>query len=164
MTGADWWPDEKHSYAYTRHLVAYVQDLARCLDYLQTRPEEFDLHKIASFGFSWGAELGLIIPAVEPRIQANILYLGGFSEMHAREEAQAINYISHITVPTLMLNGRFDMNFPLETAVRPAYNLLGTPEKDKKLVIYETDHYIPKKDVSKESLEWLDRYFGPALK
>jgi hypothetical protein len=81
---------------------------------------------------------------------------------NVQPEAQAINYISHITVPTLMLNGRLDLNFALETAVRPTYNLLGTPEKDKKLVIYETDHYIPKKDVRKESLEWLDRYFGPA--
>jgi serine/threonine protein kinase/class 3 adenylate cyclase/dienelactone hydrolase len=164
MTAADWWPDEEHRYAYTGYLVAYVKDLARCLDYLETRPEEFDLQKIASFGFSWGAELGLIIPAVEPRIKANILFLGGFSDGHAQPEAQAINYISHITVPTLMLNGRLDMNFPLETAVRPALNLFGTPEKDKHLVIYDTDHYVPKKEVRKESLEWLNRYFGPPLR
>jgi dienelactone hydrolase len=180
-------PAEEYRYAYTGYLVTWVKDLSRCIDYLQTR-HEFDPQKIAFFGFSWGAELGTIIPAVEPRIKANILCLGGFRDTSAELEAQAINYISHITVPTLMLNGRFDMTFPVETAVRPAYNLLGTPEKDKKLeiyetnsikgfsttiwcpeknkklVIYETDHYVPKKDVRKESLEWLDHYFGPALK
>ena len=60
-----------------------------------------------------------------------------------------------------MLNGKYDMNFPLETAVRPAFDLLGTPEKDKKLIIYDTDHYIPKREFVTESLAWLDRYLGP---
>jgi len=53
MGGA--WPDEEHRYAYTGYLVTWVKDLARCLDYLETRPKEFDPQKIAFFGFSWGA-------------------------------------------------------------------------------------------------------------
>src|SRR5262249_55482195 len=126
ITSADWWPDEKHSYAYTGLLVAAVQDLARCIDYLETRPD-FDTQKIAFFGLSSGASLGTIIPAVEPRIKANILLLGGLSIGYEQKAAQAINYISHVTVPTLMLNGFFDRDFPLETAVWPTFNLLGTP-------------------------------------
>jgi dienelactone hydrolase len=147
-------------HAHTDWLTKWVKDFRRCLDYLETR-QDLDHQTIAFFGFSWGGELGLIIPAVEPRIKANILYLGGFSDDTALPEAQEINYVSRIKIPTLMLNGRYDMIFPLETNVRPAFKLLGTPEKDKKLVVYDTDHYVPKKEVIKESLDWLDRYFGP---
>ena len=61
-----------------------------------------------------------------------------------------------------MLNGRFDMTFPYETTSKPMFDLLGTPSKDKKQIVYETDHLIPRKELIKESLNWLDRYFGPA--
>jgi hypothetical protein len=40
-------------------------------------------------------------------------------------------------------------------------DLLGTPEKDKKLIVYETDHLIPINELIRESLNWLDCYFGP---
>ena len=153
-------PTEEYRHAHTEYLIKWVKDLRRSLDYLESRPD-FDHQRTAFFGWSWGGELGMIIPAVEPRIRANILYLGGFNTGAALPEALGVNYISRIRIPTLMLNGRYDMAFPLETNVRPAFKLLGTPEKDKKLVVYDTDHYVPKKELIKESLDWLDRYFGP---
>ena len=161
MTFAKRAPTEEYRYAYTGFLAKWVKDFRRCVDYLETRPD-FDRQKIAFFGFSWGGIMGTIIPAVEPRIKANMLVLGGLPDYRAQPEAQGLNYISRIKVPTLMLNGKYDMIFPLETAVQPAFNLLGTPEKDKKLIIYDTDHYVPKQELSKESLAWLDRYLGPA--
>jgi len=155
------WPTEEYRHTYTEWLVKWVKDFRRCLDYLETRPD-FDHQRTAYFGFSWGGHLGMIIPAVEPRINANILYLGGFyATSAALPEAHAVNYISRVRTPTLMLNGKYDIGFPLETNVRPAFKLLGTPEKDKKLVVYDSDHYVPKKELIKESLDWLDRYFGP---
>jgi len=153
-------PTEEYRHAHTEYLIKWVKDLRRSLDYLETRPD-FDHQRIAFFGWSWGGKLGMIIPAVETRIKASILYLGGFHYRGALPEALGVNYISRIRIPTLMLNGRYDMIFPLETNVRPAFKLLGTPEKDKKLVVYGTDHYVPKKELIKESLDWLDRYFGP---
>jgi len=60
-----------------------------------------------------------------------------------------------------MLNGRYDSNFPLEETVKPFYNLLGTPEKNKRLVVYDTDHYVTKSDMVKEVLDWFDKYRGP---
>ena len=39
-----------------------------------------------------------------------------------------------------MLNGRYDHFFPAETSQLPFFRLLGTPDKDKKHVIYETGH------------------------
>jgi eukaryotic-like serine/threonine-protein kinase len=60
-----------------------------------------------------------------------------------------------------MLNGKYDYTFPFDKTVKPFYELLGTPAKDKKLVLYETDHYVPKNELIKEVLGWLDKYFGP---
>jgi serine/threonine protein kinase/dienelactone hydrolase len=153
-------PTEEYRHAYTEWLIKWVKDFRRSVDYIETR-SDFDHQKIAFCGFSWGGELAMFIPAVEPRVKANIILLGGFSDSYALPEAQGINYVSRIKIPTLMLNGKYDMIFPVESNVRPAFKLLGTPEKDKKLVVYDTDHYVPPKELIKESLDWLDRYFGP---
>jgi hypothetical protein len=40
--------------------------------------------------------------------------------------------------------------------------LLGTPEADKRWIVYETGHAPPRKEVIRESLGWLDKYLGPA--
>ena len=106
----------------------------------------------------------MIVPAVEPRVRANIILISGFPDNHALPEANPLNYISRIKVPTLMLNGKYDMFFPVETSVNPAFDLLGTPKEDKRLVVYPTDHYIPVSKGIEEMLAWLDRYFGPATK
>ena len=99
---------------------------------------------------------------MEERLKASILRIGGFHQrIRARPEADAVNYVSRVTIPVLMLNGRYDYTFPLETSVIPMFNLLGTPESDKLLKIYETDHYVPKNEIIKETLNWLDRYLGP---
>ena len=60
-----------------------------------------------------------------------------------------------------MLNGRYDNFFELEKNIKPFFNFLGTPEKDKRMCVYETDHYVAKADMIKEILGWLDKYFGP---
>ena len=60
-----------------------------------------------------------------------------------------------------MLNGKYDYQFPLENNVMPFYKLLGTPEKDKELILYDTDHYVPQNEMIKEVLAWCDKYLGP---
>jgi len=79
----------------------------------------------------------------------------------AYPEADAINYVPRIKIPVLMLNGKYDVTSPYETTVKPFYDLLGTPETDKRLCVYETDHYVPKNEMIRETLAWLDKYFGP---
>ena len=37
----------------------------------------------------------------------------------------------------------------------------GTPERDKKHVIFETGHDLPRPDEIREILDWLDKYLGP---
>jgi hypothetical protein len=55
-----------------------------------------------------------------------------------------------------------DFLFPLETSQLPLFRLLGTPEKDKKHLLYEGGHDIYLRlEVLKDMLDWLDRYLGP---
>jgi hypothetical protein len=53
------------------------------------------------------------------------------------------------------------MLIPLETVIRPTFELLGTPEEDKNLLLFDTDHIPPRNEFIKETLSWLDRYLGP---
>ena len=41
------------------------------------------------------------------------------------------------------------------------FDLLGTPNDEKELRLYETDHIPPRNELIKETLAWLDRYLGP---
>jgi eukaryotic-like serine/threonine-protein kinase len=146
---------------YTNWLIKWVKDFRRSIDYLETR-KDINNSKLGYFGVSWGAFMGGIIPAVEDRLAVSILNMGGFYSITSiYPEADQINYVSRIKIPVLMLNGKYDMTFPLEKSVIPFYNLLGTPTKDKRLCVYETDHYVPKNEMIKETLNWLDHYLGP---
>jgi len=154
------WPSEEHQYLYTEYLIKWVKDFKRTIDYLETR-EDIDNDKLAYYGFSWGGRLGNIIPAVEDRLKVSILFVGGFGDSFARPEADGINYVTRIKIPTLMLNGRYDTSFPYEFTVKPMFDFLGTPDEHKVLKTYETDHYVPFNELIKESLAWLDKYLGP---
>jgi pimeloyl-ACP methyl ester carboxylesterase len=98
---------------------------------------------------------------VEGRLKVSVLKVGGLWPWSAaRPEASQINYISHVTVPTLMLNGKYDMALPYATSVKPMFDLLGTPAKDKVLKVYDSDHFVPQAEFVKETLAWLDKYLG----
>jgi hypothetical protein len=151
-----------HTHQYTEWLIKMVKDFSRSIDYLETR-KDIDVTKLGFYGHSWGGILGGIIPAVEDRLMVNILIVGGFDPGgRAFPEADILNYVPRVKIPTIMLNGRYDINFPLETNLMPFYNLLGAPVKDKRICIYDTDHYVSKADMIKEVLGWCDKYMGPA--
>ncbi len=145
---------------YRDHVIMWAQDLSRSIDYLETRPD-IDTKRLAYYGVSWGAALGAIMPAVEKRFKASILYIAGMGFELALPEVDPINFVSHINIPVLMLNGKYDHYFPLETSQKPMFQLFGTPLEHKRHVVYETGHFVPRTQLIKESLEWLDRYLGP---
>jgi pimeloyl-ACP methyl ester carboxylesterase len=81
--------------------------------------------------------------------------------VHPRPEVDPYNYTPRVRLPVLMLNGRYDLVCPLESSARPMFLLLGTPPDNKMLRIYDSDHSVPRSDLIRESLAWLDRYLGP---
>jgi eukaryotic-like serine/threonine-protein kinase len=145
---------------YRDHVVMWAKDYRRTLDYLETRPE-FDSSKIGYFGLSWGGFFGGLVPAVEPRIKASVLYVAGLGMERARPEADVLNFLPRVKQPTLMLNGRQDFFFPVETAQEPFFRYLGTPAADKAYKVYEGGHDVPRTELIKETLGWFDRYLGP---
>jgi len=110
---------------------------------------------------SWGGLLGPVITAVEERLKTSILVAGGFGRRMTRPEASALNYVTRVRIPTLMLNGKYDVN--IDDRIKPMFELLGTHVtlEDKRLILYETDHIPPRAEYIKEILAWLDKYLGP---
>jgi eukaryotic-like serine/threonine-protein kinase len=140
--------------------LQWSKDLGRSIDYLETRPD-LDAGKLGFFGHSVGAAMAPRLIAVEPRFKVAVLLSGGsFEKVPA--EVDAWNFAPRVKIPVLMLNGRDDFRFPLETSQRPLFRLLGTPEKDKRHVLYDGGHDVAiRLDLIKEALDWLDRYLGP---
>jgi eukaryotic-like serine/threonine-protein kinase len=147
------------SYAYSEFLIQMVKDFRRSIDYLETRPD-IDNSKLSYYGMSWGGLIGPIITAVEERLKTSIIIAGGLGRRIAyRPEANPVNYITRVRIPTLMLNGMYDVN--IDNGIRPMFDLLGTPPEHKRLILYETDHIPPRAEYIKETLAWLDKYLGP---
>ena len=153
------------THRYVEFLTMWVKDARRTLDYLETR-DDIDHERFAYYGVSWGGYLANVIPAVDDRFKANLVAIGGFAVTppfleEPFPEADLLNYAPRVTIPTLMLSGRYDLSIPLKTNARPMFDFLGTPEEHKFQKVYETDHFIPINDLIKESLDFLDRYLGP---
>jgi pimeloyl-ACP methyl ester carboxylesterase len=134
--------------------------MRRTIDYLETRPD-IDTSRVAYYGASWGGYLGGLMPAVEPRFKAVVLLVAGLEYQRGQPEVEPINFLPRITIPVLMLNGQYDHYFPVETAQRPMFRLLGTPPDRKRQVIVEGGHFVPRTQLVRETLAWLDKYLGP---
>jgi formylglycine-generating enzyme required for sulfatase activity len=142
-------------------VIQWSKDLGRALDWLETRPD-VDRSRLAYYGYSLGAIEGVLLLAVEDRFKTAVLMVGGFRPVHVAPEIEGINFAPHITIPVLLIGGRYDFRFPVETSQVPLFRMLGTPEKDKKHVIFEGGHVAPRfQPIIKEILDWLDRTLGP---
>ncbi|MSO49213.1 MAG: hypothetical protein EXQ49_04825 [Acidobacteria bacterium] len=111
--------------------VARMKDLRRSVDYLLTR-KDVDSTRLGYFGVSLGARLGAIGLAVEPRFRTAVLWSEGFSSAPKLPEVDEINFAPRVKTPVLMLNGRQDFTFPIESSQKPMFKWLGTPEADKR--------------------------------
>ena len=151
-------PDESNW--YRDHVIQWQKDVSRTLDYVGTRVD-VDSTKLAFLGFSWGGRFGGVVLAIERRFKAAVLTVAGLHFRRALPEVDDLNYVSRVHLPVLMLNGRYDNNFPLETSARPMFDLLGTPAGRKRLVVVDGVHYVPRHRLIRETLDWFDRYLGP---
>jgi formylglycine-generating enzyme required for sulfatase activity/dienelactone hydrolase len=148
---------------WKNHVIMWVKDFSRTLDYLESR-EDINMEKVGYFGASWGGAMGSIVPAVEKRLKLNILIVAGLNMQKALPEIDEVQYLSRIKTPTIMINGKYDFFFPYESSQKPFYDLLGTPDEDKALKIYEGGHSVPRVELIKEVLGWMDRYWGPVMR
>lgn len=145
---------------YREHAIQWQQDVSRTVDYLRSRAD-IDSARLGFLGHSWGGRLGSVVLAIEPRFAAAVLSAGGLNFRRAQPEVDDFNYVPRVRIPVLMLNGRHDNTFPLETAVKPMFDLLGAPADRKRLVVADGVHYVPRNVLIGETLDWFDRYLGP---
>jgi serine/threonine protein kinase/predicted esterase len=136
------------------------KDLARSVDYLLTR-SDLDHERLAYYGVSQGAREASVMLALEKRFRTAVLVGGGFSPKKQFPEIEEINFAPRVKISTLMINGRYDFIFPVETTQKPMFRLLGTKEQDKRYALFDSGHLPPRNDVIRETLNWLDNYLGP---
>jgi len=143
-------------------ILKWYKDLARSIDYLETRPD-IDLGKLGYLGVSMGAAHGPIFAALESRLATCVFLNGGMYLRESLPESDQLNFAPRVKMPVLMLNGRYDFIFPVETSQRVLFRLLGTPAAHKRYVLLNGSHDFGNQemDAKREMLQWLDRYLGP---
>ena len=142
-------------------VVGQSKDIQRAVDYLQTR-SDIARDRLGYLGYSDGARIGLILLAHEPRIRVAALAELGLSAQRKPPEIDEINFAPRIHIPVLMLNGRYDFFHPLESDQIPTFHWIGSPENDKRHVLFDTGHVLLQtQPFVKEVLDWFDKYLGP---
>ena len=85
------------------------------------------MQRLGYYGRSFGASMPLPLLALESRLKVAILHSAGFTYRRLPAEMDAVNYVSRIKMPVLMMTGRHDYVFPYQTSQKPLFDLLGTP-------------------------------------
>ncbi|MFP4207620.1 MAG: SUMF1/EgtB/PvdO family nonheme iron enzyme [Wenzhouxiangella sp.] len=144
-------------------LVNQVKDLRLTIDYLAERGD-IDMDGLLFHGVSYGGNRAPFPLALEDRFRAAIILSGGLGYwQHLPAEIQPQNYLPRVRVPVLMINGAQDYNFPVESAQKPFFDLLGTPPENKTHLILDWGHLPPHySEVIRAYLEWTERWLGPA--
>ena len=136
--------------------IAWVGDTNKTLDYLETR-NDIDTDNIFYLGMSYGALFNTHTLLFENRYKGAILYVGGVFPTYP-PLVDGINHMPRINTPFLMLNGEQDYLVP-KSAAMYFYQSTGTPEKDKKIVFYDSGHWpLPRNQMIKETLDFIKKY------
>jgi dienelactone hydrolase len=157
-------------------VIQTVIDYRRAIDYLETR-EDVDAGGVAVLGASMGAMVGALVAAVDERVAAALLVVGGggwaklaASSQHpvaahirqrledpefakSLEQVDPANYVGHISPrPVWMVNGRDDKIVPPASAEA----LHQAAKEPKRVVWYEGGHIPDIPLVVRVISEWID--------
>jgi eukaryotic-like serine/threonine-protein kinase len=142
---------------YREQLVYWATEIRRGLDYVETRPD-IDAQKIAF----WNVSISpfVLFAALDPRYRSVIFEGDGFPKEWLKflPEANPIFFASHVRPPKLMLNGRYDEQWSLHSAVEPMYKVLREP---KRLEVRDCGHIPPPQASVPIINSWLDETLGP---
>jgi dienelactone hydrolase len=145
--------------------IESFQDIVRSLDYLESR-SDIDSKKIGYAGTSMGSRMACIFLSMEDRFRVATLFDGGFHLLSKPVETDEPTFAPQVKTPVLMVNGRYDYTFPLEASQNQMFRWLGTPAQDKSHVVLESSHDVNQRraEAISETLKWLDKYLGPAVR
>ncbi len=138
------------------------KDLSRSVDYLATR-SDIDTKKLAYVGVSMGSAEGVDYATLLQNKLRTVIFLdGGFFLGKFPPGVDPADFAPRLKIPVLMVNGRYDFSFPLETSQDPLIKMIGTPAAEKRHVVMESPHDVTVQyaELVKETLSWLDKYLG----
>ncbi len=147
---------------FRKQMVNWITDLRRGVDYLETR-DDLQKDRIGFLGISNGANVGLVLTAIETRYKTLVFESAGLQkEFRTRSaETSPIKFASQIKTQKLIINGRYDETFPLNTDAKPLFKLLREP---KKIILYDGGH-IPTVEFFVPTVNnWLDETLGAVAK
>jgi len=142
---------------YKNHVINWGKEFKKTIDYIELR-EDLDIEYLSYYGVSWGGYMANILLAIDERVKAAVLNVAGLCFQETYEEIESYLYTPRIKCPIIMLNGKYDVFFPMETSQKPMYDLIGTETEHKKHYVYPSGHYVPKKELIAEHLNWLNKY------
>jgi pimeloyl-ACP methyl ester carboxylesterase len=144
------------------YMTERYKDLARSIDYLETR-SDIDRNKLAYLGVSMGSAEGVIFTALaQDRLKAVVFLDGGYFLYTPPAGGDQADFAPRLKKPVMMVNGRFDYVFSVDTAQDPLFKMLGTPAADKRHVEFDTPHDVTERrpELIQNVLAWLDKYLG----
>jgi serine/threonine protein kinase/dienelactone hydrolase len=144
------------------YLAKNSKDLGRSIDYLDTR-SDIDKSRIAYLGASMGSAFGVIYASIaQSQLKTAIFLDGGYFLFQQPPGGDQADFVPRLKVPVLMVNGRYDYDFSLKQSQDPLFRMLGTPDADKRHVLFDTPHdvRVQRTQLVKVVLDWLDKYLG----
>ena len=144
-------------------MLRWTKEMRRSIDYAAIRPD-IDTTRLAYVGTSWGGRIAGVVLAVEPRFRTAVLNVAGLGAPARRPEEDPVNFLPRVRIPVLMLSGQYDSTFPYETSQKPFLRLLGSKPGEKKQILFDGGHFLPRTMMVAESLKWLDQYLGPVVR
>jgi eukaryotic-like serine/threonine-protein kinase len=151
-------PPDNSTVEFRKQMVNWITDLRRGVDYLETR-SDLDAQRLTFLGISNGANVGILLTAVEPRYKYLVFISAGL-EPEVKNwiaETNYINFASHSNQTKLFVNGRYDETFPYNSHFKPLFKLMREP---KKQMIYEGGHIPTVEYFSTTVNGWLDEMLG----
>ncbi len=159
-------------------MVRTVIDNRRAIDYISTR-EDVDGEHVVLVGVSMGAILGSIVTAVDERVDAAVLLVGGggwetllATSQHpvvrglrdagagdggALEHIDPVHFVGHISPrPVLMVNGTLDTIIPRVCAEA----LHAAAREPRQIIWYEGGHVGRPPQVLGTVVEWITEHAG----
>jgi dienelactone hydrolase len=131
-----------------------AKDLFRTVDYLQTRAD-VDSETLVYSGLSMGATLAPCHLVAEPRLKLAVLFAAGGNrnQRNLPPEIEPMRFASHVKIPVVMLNGRFDGLFDYKEHQLPFLERLGST--DKHLELFPSNHLPPVNESVAFADQWI---------
>ncbi len=167
--------DPEHLVRSRDALIQSIIDYRRALDYAATR-EDLDVGRVVCAGGSMGAIMGVVLTAVEPRIDLGIFIVGGAdwelmaaqSSLPEGEQARKLGVLKQVgdiltpvdplhfaphlaPRPALYINGRQDTVVPVAANKR----LHEVASEPKTIKWFDSGHSVPEGPAAMEVLNWL---------